>query len=254
MRTGYEEVVKALTPPRVTRPPATVLIVDDDAQLVATLVRYVAHAGWHPLCASDGAAALRLARTGHPDLIVLDRMLPELDGISVCRLLRDESSIPIVMLTARSTEDDRLEGLDAGADDYMAKPFSPRELIARIRAILRRCTPRAKAADVPARVIRAGDVEIDESSRSVVVRGTAVSLTATEFALLSTLAAARGRVFTRGELIERVFGPAHDGDERGMDAHVKNLRRKIEADRGAPRLIRTVFGVGYVFSREHRLE
>lgn len=243
--------MKARMPAVHAETQVTVLVVDDDPQLVLTVARYVEHAGWHALRASDGLTALRLARAERPDLIVLDRMLPELDGISVCRRLRDESNVPIVMLTARSTEDDRLEGLDVGADDYMVKPFSPRELIARIRAVLRRSAPRAKTADAPNRVIRAGEIEIDESSHDVVVRGRAVSLTATEFALLTTLAAARGRAFTRGELIERVFGPEHDGDERRMDVHVKNLRRKIEVDRDAPRLVCTVFGVGYAFSRKH---
>jgi DNA-binding response OmpR family regulator len=254
IRPGYEELVNARMLPTLARSHATILIVDDDPKLVATLVRYVAHAGWRVVCASDGVTALRLARAERPDLVVLDRMLPELDGISVCRLLREESNVPIVMLTARSTEDDRLEGLDVGADDYVVKPFSPRELIARVRAVLRRSAPPAKAADAPSRVIQAGEVEIDESTRGVVVRGNAVSLTATEFALLTTLAAARGRVFTRMELIERVFGSDHDGDERGMDVHVKNLRRKIEKDRDTPRLICTVFGIGYAFARAHRVE
>jgi DNA-binding response OmpR family regulator len=250
VRPRCEEVMKPRAQSVAPTPQARILIVDDDPKLVATLTRYAANAGWATLSTGDGVSALRLARAEQPDLLVLDRMLPELDGVSVCRLLRENSTVPIIMLTARSTEDDRLEGLDVGADDYVVKPFSPRELIARIRAVLRRSVVAASSRDEQKRVIRAGEVEIDELRHQVVVRGVPVSLTATEFVLLAAMAAARGRVFTRAELVTRVFGWDHDGDDRGIDVHVKNLRRKIERDRDQPRLICTVFGVGYRFAHE----
>jgi DNA-binding response OmpR family regulator len=242
--------MKARTGSAMGERSAKILIVDDDPKVVATLIRYAESAGWATLSTGDGLSALRLARAEQPDLLVLDRMLPELDGASVCRLLREDSSVPIIMLTAHSTEDDRLEGLDIGADDYVVKPFSPRELVARIRAVLRRSAAALATSDGRQQVILAGEVEIDEVGHRVHVRGDPVSLTATEFALLRVLATARGRAFTRAELVARVFGWDHEGDERGIDVHIKNLRRKIERDRDDPRLICTVFGIGYRFARE----
>ena len=224
----------------------TILIVDDDAKVVATIARYVEHGGMAPITAATGLEALARAREARPDLVVLDRMLPELDGMSVCRVLREESAVPIIMLTARTAEHERLEGLDLGADDYVVKPFSPRELMARIRAVLRRTTP---SPDAPNAAIRVGDLELDAAAHETRLAGTTVALTATEFKLLATLARAPGRVFSRSELMEQLFGWDYDGDERGVDAHIKNLRRKIERGPGRSAIIETVFGVGYRLSR-----
>jgi DNA-binding response OmpR family regulator len=224
----------------------TVLVVDDDATVVSTIVRYLEHGGMTALTAANGVDALARARDAHPDLIVLDRMLPELDGMSVCRILREESGVPIIMLTARAAEHERLEGLDLGADDYMVKPFSPRELVARIRAVLRRGVTTAAQ---PNAAVRVGDLELDPERHEVQLRGAPVTLTATEFRLLHILARAPGRVFSRTELMEQLFGWDYDGTERGVDAHIKNVRRKIERDPTRPTLIETVVGVGYRVAR-----
>jgi DNA-binding response OmpR family regulator len=218
-----------------------ILVVDDDAKTVASIRLYLEHAGFHVIAAGDGRQALALAaaRPG-PDLIVLDLMLPGLDGLEVCRRLRETSDVPIIMLTARSTEEDRLEGLDLGADDYVVKPFSPRELTARVRAVLRRAPG---AADGPP--LRVGEITIDPARHEATVRGARVDLTPREFRLLEVLARAPGRAFTRAELVERAFGADSDALERTIDAHVVNLRRKIEADPTRPARIETVFGVGY---------
>jgi DNA-binding response OmpR family regulator len=224
----------------------TVLVVDDDATVVSTIVRYLEHGGMTALTAAKGVDALARARDAHPDLIVLDRMLPELDGMSVCRILREESGVPIIMLTARAAEHERLEGLDLGADDYMVKPFSPRELVARIRAVLRRGVTTAAQ---PNAAVRVGDLELDPERHEVQLRGAPVTLTATEFRLLHILARAPGRVFSRTELMEQLFGWDYDGTERGVDAHIKNVRRKIERDPTRPTLIETVVGVGYRVAR-----
>jgi DNA-binding response OmpR family regulator len=224
----------------------TVLVVDDDATVVSTIVRYLEHGGMTALTAANGVDALARARDAHPDLIVLDRMLPELDGMSVCRILREESGVPIIMLTARAAEHERLEGLDLGADDYMVKPFSPRELVARIRAVLRRAVTTAAQ---PNAAVRVGDLELDPERHEVQLRGAPVTLTATEFRLLHILARAPGRVFSRTELMEQLFGWDYDGTERGVDAHIKNVRRKIERDPTRPTLIETVVGVGYRVAR-----
>jgi DNA-binding response OmpR family regulator len=173
-------------------------------------------------------------------------MLPELDGLSVCRILRGESSVPIIMLTARAAEHERLEGLDLGADDYVVKPFSPRELIARVRAVLRRGSA---VLDLPNAAIRVGVLELDPATYEARLRGALVSLTATEFRLLLILAKAPGRVFSRAELMEQLFGWDHEGGERGVDAHVKNVRRKAEREAGQDSVIETVFGVGYRLAR-----
>jgi DNA-binding response OmpR family regulator len=224
----------------------TVLVVDDDATVVSTIVRYLEHGGMTALTAANGIDALARAREAHPDLIVLDRMLPELDGMSVCRLLREESGVPIIMLTARAAEHERLEGLDLGADDYVVKPFSPRELVARIRAVLRRGVTTAAQ---PNAAVRVGDLELDPERHEVQLRGAPVALTATEFRLLLILARAPGRVFSRTELMEQLFGWDYDGTERGVDAHIKNVRRKIERDPTHPTVIETVVGVGYRVAR-----
>jgi DNA-binding response OmpR family regulator len=173
-------------------------------------------------------------------------MLPELDGMGVCRILRSESRVPIIMLTARAAEDDRLEGLDLGADDYVVKPFSPRELIARIRAVLRRSSV---PTEEPNERVRVGSLTLDTSSHTAALGGEVIALTATEFRLVSILARAPGRVFSRAELMEQLFGWDYEGTERGVDAHIKNLRRKIDRVPDQPPIVETVFGVGYRLSR-----
>jgi DNA-binding response OmpR family regulator len=228
-----------------------VLVVDDDPKIVATVTRYLEHGGFAAVVALDGPSALALARRERPDLIVLDRMLPGLDGASVCRVLRAESRVPIIMLTARATEEDRLEGLDLGADDYVVKPFSPRELIARIRAVLRRNDASRAAADDEPTPIHVGEITLDLARHELRVRGAIVGVTAAEFRLLAALAAAPGRVFTRRELLDRGFDWTHEASERVIDVHIKNLRQKIERDRDRPLIIRTVVGVGYRLARDH---
>jgi DNA-binding response OmpR family regulator len=216
-----------------------ILVVDDDPRTSASIALYLRHAGYDVDVAADGAAALVAAAATPPDLLVLDLMLPEIDGLDVCRTLRARSAVPIIMLTARSTEADTVRGLESGADDYVTKPFSPRELVARVTAVLRRTRPASG-------IVRIGDVEIDMGLRQVRRKGEAVAVTATEFRLLEALASVRGRAFTRAELAERAFGHDYDGLERTIDVHVMNLRRKLERGRGTPpALIVTVFGVGY---------
>jgi DNA-binding response OmpR family regulator len=222
-------------------PKARILVVDDDDKTVASVRLYLEHAGFEVATAGDGPSALKMARaTPAPDLVVLDLMLPGLDGMEVCRRLREESAVPIIMLTARSSEEDRLVGLDLGADDYVVKPFSPRELAARVRAVLRR-----SLADADGPPIRVGALVIDPAKHEVQLAGARVALTPREFRLLEVLAKAPGRVFTRAELVERAFGAESEALDRTIDAHVVNLRRKIEADPSRPTLVETVFGVGY---------
>lgn len=221
-----------------------VLVVDDDPKTIASLRLYLEHAGFDVAVATDGRQAIARARAAPtPDLIVLDLMLPLVDGLTVCRTLRSESDVPIIMLTARTTEEDRLEGLDLGADDYVPKPFSPRELVARVRAVLRRAP--GGASDGPP--IKVGRLTIDPARREVKVGAKAVELTPREFRLLEALARAPGRAMTREELVERAFGPDYEALDRTIDAHVMNLRRKIEPDPADPTYIQTVFGVGYRF-------
>ena len=224
--------------------PRRILIVDDERKLVQGLVGYFRQAGFETLTAYDGRAALDSARRDHPDLIVLDLMLPELDGIEVCRQIRRSSDVPIIMLTARVDEADKLIGLEIGADDYITKPFSPREVVARARVVLRR----ASGAMVPAVVLRCGEVLLDVDRRSVQVGGRPVELTPTEFDLLAALMRNAGRPLSRSQLLDASQGDEYAGYERTIDAHIKNLRRKIEADPASPRYILTVFGVGYKFS------
>jgi DNA-binding response OmpR family regulator len=218
---------------------ARILVVDDDVKTVAAVRLYLEHGGYAVDVASDGPTALQKARAAPPpDLVVLDRMLPGLDGLAICRTLRRESRLPVILLTARTTEADRLEGLDVGADDYVSKPFSPRELVARVRAVLRR-TRAEDEADAPP--IEAGLLRIVPARREVSVGGEPVDLTPREFALAAALARRPGRVFTRQELRERAFGPDSDALDRTVDAHVMNLRRKL----GDAVRVETVFGVGY---------
>ena len=225
-------------------PMKTVLIVDDEPKIAQLARDYLEHAGFAVLTAGEGTAALQVARTRHPDLVVLDLGLPGMDGMDVARELRRESDIPIVMLTARDDEIDKLLGLEVGADDYLTKPFSPRELVARIRAVLRRSE---RAAD-PGDVIAVGGVTLDVPRMRVEVDGRAVDLTATEFQLVATMARQPGRIFTRSQLLDAVRGVAFDSYERAIDAHVKNIRRKLEPYPREPRYVLTVYGVGYRFA------
>jgi two-component system alkaline phosphatase synthesis response regulator PhoP len=224
-----------------------ILVVDDDRNIVDLVRLYLERDGYRVFVAYDGLEALKLARQMRPDLIVLDLLLPEVDGLDVCRILQTESEVPIIMLTARTTEEDKLIGLELGADDYVTKPFSPRELAARVRAVLRRV---GKEASQGPPEMRFTDLVIDRRSHEVRVRGEVVSLTPTEFRLLEVLAEAPGRAFTRLELLDRVFGYDFVGFERTVDVHVKNLRKKIERDPRQPIYVQTVYGVGYKFSED----
>ena len=223
----------------------TILVVED-AMKIARLVRdYLTHAGFDVIVTGDGNAALASARGTKPDLVVLDLGLPDRDGLDVTRELRRTSTVPIVMLTARADEADRIVGLELGADDYVVKPFSPKELVARIRAVLRRSeSARADGPDV----LRAGEVEVDVRRMRVSVAGKPAELTPTEFQLLAALIREPGRVFTRSQLLDAVHGVAIESYERAIDAHVKNVRKKIEPVPGAPRYLLTVYGVGYRFA------
>jgi two-component system alkaline phosphatase synthesis response regulator PhoP len=219
----------------------TILVVDDEPKIVQLARDYLEHAGFAVLTAGDGASALQAVRTRHPDLVVLDLGLPKVDGLEVMRSVRAAGATPIVVLTARDTELDTLLGLELGADDYMTKPFSPRELVARVRAVLRR-TERAIA---PRDRIEAGDLALDVPRLRTTVRDRSVDLTPTEFAILAAMARQPGRVFTRSQLLDAVHGVAFDSYERAIDAHVKNIRRKLEPDPARPRYVLTVYGVGY---------
>jgi DNA-binding response OmpR family regulator len=222
----------------------TVLVVDDAPDILRLTRDYLEHAGFEVLTATDGPVALRLAHSRRPDLVVLDLGLPGLDGLDVARELRRDSSVPIIMLTARADESDKLVGLELGADDYVTKPFSPKELVARVRAVLRRADGAGSATEH----VRVGDVELDVPRMLVTVGGHRVDLTATEFQLVATLARQPGRVFTRSQLLDAVHGVAFESYERAIDAHIKNVRRKLEPEPRAPRYIQTVFGVGYRFA------
>jgi len=221
---------------------AKILVVDDDQRIIDLVTLYLKKDGYQVLSAGDGQQALDLARHRRPDLVILDLLLPELDGMDVCHILRTESKVPIIMLTARAAEDDKLAGLELGADDYVTKPFSPRELVARVRAVLRRASDEQEPA--PSQV-HFGDVVMDLVRHEVKVGGQAVNVTPTEFRLLEAMAKEPGRAFSRLELLERVFGYDYEGLERTVDVHLMNLRKKIEAQPGHPRYIVTVPGVGY---------
>jgi two-component system alkaline phosphatase synthesis response regulator PhoP len=223
----------------------TILVVDDEPQIVELVQDYLKQVGFRVVTARDGQTALTVARYERPDLIVLDLMLPGgMDGLDVCRTVRQDAAlgdVPIIMLTARDEEADRLIGLELGADDYVTKPFSPREVVARVRAVLRRAQGDVQQSGV----IRIGDLVIDLAGRSVAVAGETVSLTPTEFDLLVIMARSPGRPFTRAQLMDLVYDVAYAGYDRAIDSHIKNLRHKIEPDSREPRYILTVYGVGY---------
>ena len=220
-----------------------ILVVEDDMQIARNLRDYLEVAGFEVTAVGDGSSALASIRGDRPDLLVLDLGLPGIDGFDVARELRRTSTVPIVMLTARGEESDRIVGLELGADDYLVKPFSPKELVARVRAVLRRTSGTTAGAEV----LRAGDVEVDLPKMRARVGGQPVDLTPTEFELLATLAREPGRVFTRGQLLDALHGVTLETYERAIDAHVKNLRKKIEPEPGRPRYVLTVHGVGYRF-------
>ena len=220
-----------------------ILVVEDERKLVTILKAYLEQAGFAVVNASDGQQALTVFRHEKPALVLLDLNLPVLDGLDVCRALRKESTTPIIMVTARVEETDRLIGLELGADDYISKPFSPREVVARVRAVLRR----TEGEPIRAETLTADDLTIDLTKHSARLKDRALELTPTEFDLLAVLMQNPGRAFTRLQLLDRVQGEAFDGYERTIDAHIKNLRQKIELDPKNPRYILTVFGVGYKF-------
>ena len=222
----------------------TILVIEDEPKIARLARDYLEHAGMRVVTAGDGKAGLKAVQQEKPDLVVLDLRLPDLDGLDVARILRQGSAVPIVMLTARAEESDKLVGLELGADDYMTKPFSPKELVARVRTILRRTSFREPGDGI----VRVGDLVVDGPRMRVSAGGRELDLTATEFQLLSTFARAPGRVFTRAQLLDAVHGVAFESYERAVDAHVKNLRKKIEPTPGHPRYLLTVHGVGYRFT------
>jgi DNA-binding response OmpR family regulator len=226
----------------------TILVVDDEPKIVTLARDYLDRAGFAVLTAGDGKTALAAARAEKPDLVILDLGLPEMDGLDVARALRKDSNVPIIMLTARGEETDKLVGLELGADDYITKPFSPKELVARVRAVLRRLDN----AHAGAETIRVADITLDVPRMRVTVGDRAVEVTPTEFQLLAMLAHEPGRIFTRAQLLDAVRGVAFESYERAIDAHIKNIRRKIEPDPRAPRYILMVYGVGYKFADEPR--
>jgi DNA-binding response OmpR family regulator len=222
----------------------TILIVDDEPKIVQIARDYLERAGFAVLAAHDGKFALAVARAEKPDLIVLDLGLPQRDGLDVTRALRKESNVPIIMLTARGEETDKLVGLEIGADDYIVKPFSPKELVARVRAVLRRFENTAAGAET----IRVADISLDLPKMRATIAGKIIDLTPTEFQLLATLAREPGRIFTRAQLLDAVRGVAFESYERAIDAHVKNIRRKIEPNPREPRYLLSVYGIGYKFA------
>jgi DNA-binding response OmpR family regulator len=224
----------------------TILVVDDEKRLRELVKAYLEVEGFRVVTAGDGQEALYVARHEKPDLVILDVMMPELDGLGFMRAHSRERDTPIILLTARLEEGDKILGLELGADDYITKPFSMKELVARVRAVLRRVNKEEPATEI----VRAADVVLDKDRRLVVVGDRRVDLTPSEFALLSTLMATPGRVFSRLDLLDRLQGTAFDGSERTIDVHVRNLRAKIEPDTRNPRYVQTVFGIGYRFASE----
>ncbi|EAX47345.1 two component transcriptional regulator, winged helix family [Thermosinus carboxydivorans Nor1] len=221
-----------------------VLVVDDDEKILKVLTAYLEKEGYSVITARDGWEAVDKARQLGPDIVLLDVMLPSLDGWGVCKEIRRTSDVPIIMLTARDDEADRIIGLELGADDYVIKPFSPKEVLARMRAIFRRLQP-ASRRDGGERILKVGDAVLDQNSRSLTIAGTPVELTPTEYKLLELFLAHPGQVFSRLQLIEKVQDYAFEGYERTVDSHIKNLRKKLGASPDEPHYIKTIYGVGY---------
>lgn len=221
-----------------------ILVIDDEPRIVKLARDYLEKGGYQVLTAGEGAAALMLAQQQKPDLVVLDLNLPGMDGLEVCKQLRRTSDVPIIMLTARVEETDRLIGLELGADDYVVKPFSPRELVARVKVILRRARGTTQASGI----LRLGELEIDLGGHRVSRQQQEINLTPSEFNLLAVLAQHPGQTFSRDQLLSRLYGLDYEGFGRSVDAHIKNLRQKLEADPAEPRYILTVYGVGYKFA------
>ncbi|MCL4263826.1 MAG: response regulator transcription factor [Anaerolineae bacterium] len=224
----------------------TILVVDDEIRLRDMLRVYLEKEGYRVVEAGNGREALYIARYEKPDLIILDLMMPELGGYDFMRAYRKEAETPVIMLTAKIEETDKVIGLELGADDYVTKPFGVSELIARVRAVLRRMSKQDAASDI----LRVADIVLDRAGRVVQVRGKQVDLTPSEFEILAALMASPGRAFSRLDLLERTSGDAYEGYERTIDVHVRNLRAKIEADPGNPQYVQTVYGMGYRFANE----
>jgi two-component system alkaline phosphatase synthesis response regulator PhoP len=227
----------------------TILVVDDEFEIVKVVRAYLEQNGFRVLTASDGQQALAIFRHDHPDLIILDLNLPSLDGLDVCRSIRRDSNVPIIMLTARVEETDRLIGLEIGADDYMLKPFSPREVVARVRAVLRR----SSAAPEPPNTLSIGELKIDLNKHEVQLQDRLIDLTPSEFNILHALAAQPGRVFSRMDLLDAAQGEAYEGYERTIDVHIKNLRQKLGDESRDPKYVLTVYGIGYKFSDREKM-
>jgi len=224
----------------------TILVVDDEPQIVRLVRSYLEAAGFRVVTASDGQQALHIARHEKPDLVVLDVLMPRMDGLEFTRRIRRERNVPIIMLTARTEETDRIVGLELGADDYVTKPFSPKEVVARVRAVLRRMQPQSTSAPM----LRAGPITLDKDTHTVTVSGQPVKLTPTEFSILETLLTTPGRAFSRAQLLEAAQGIAFESYEPTVNAHIMNMRRKLEPDPANPRYILTVRGVGYRLAPE----
>jgi two-component system, OmpR family, alkaline phosphatase synthesis response regulator PhoP len=227
-------------------PMKTILVVDDEPKITDLVRDYLVRSGFTVWTAGDGRAALAAAREKKPDLILIDLGLPDMDGLDVTRSIRRESGVPVIVLTARDEETDKILGLELGADDYVTKPFSPKELVARVRAVLRRSEASKESA--PTDVLRAGDLLIDLARHRVLINDREVELTATEFELLATMARQPGRVFTRAQLLDAIHGISFETFERAIDSHIKNLRHKIESDPRQPRRLLMIYGVGYKLS------
>jgi len=221
-----------------------ILVVDDEQKIIQITSDYLEAAGYAVLAADNGLSALRVVEEAQPDLVILDLGLPGMNGLDVCRELRKKSDLPIIILTARGEESDKIVGLELGADDYITKPFSPKELVARVRAVLRRM----EKSTFDEEIFRVGKVRFDVLKMRLTIDDTAIELTPTEFELLMTLARQPGRIFTRSQLLDAIHGVAFDSYERAIDAHIKNIRRKIEPDPRQPKYVLTVYGVGYKFN------
>jgi len=226
-----------------------ILVVDDKLEIRNLLKSYMTQEGFEVVCANDGKEALFAARQSKPDLIILDLMMPEMSGYDFIRSYSREADTPIIVLTARLEESDKVSGLELGADDFVTKPFSPRELAARVRAVLRRI----EKQNAPSQILRQGEITLDRSGRIVTVGERFIDLTPSEFEILATLMAAPGRAFSRLELLDRLQGTAYEGYERTIDVHIRNLRLKIETDSSQPKYIETVYGTGYRFSPQKEL-